>query len=117
MSSFMYYVMRDEVKISDDTDEVRDVQTFLAVRRAYTKDDIAFLRFALFEQIFGPLNSHTVEHAARGAADQWQGTLSDARPGGCACRSPASAPRSGRISPPVRSPRLRSAQRTKTSRA
>lgn len=72
MSSFMYYVMRDGVKISDDTDEVRDVQTFLAVRRAYSKDDIAFLRFALFEQIFGSLSMHTVEHAIHGFKHGYQ---------------------------------------------
>ena len=72
MANFMYYVMRDEVKISDDSDEVRDVQVYLAVRRAYTKDDIALLRFALFEQIFGTLSIHTVEHAISGFKHGYQ---------------------------------------------
>lgn len=66
MSHFMYYVMKDEVKIVDDTEETTQVQLYLAVRRAYIKDDIAFLRFALFEQLFGTLTDSTVESAIHG---------------------------------------------------
>ncbi|HEX7042781.1 MAG TPA: hypothetical protein VF189_06020 [Patescibacteria group bacterium] len=66
IANFMYYVMKDEIKISDDSEERRDIQVYLAVRRAYAKDDIAFLRFALFQQIFGELNEHTLEKAIHG---------------------------------------------------
>ncbi|HXS14961.1 MAG TPA: hypothetical protein VN711_02445 [Candidatus Saccharimonadales bacterium] len=72
MASFMYYVMKDSVKISDDSEERRNIQIFLAVRRAYTKDDVAFLRFALFEQIFGRLTDANMEHAVHGFKKGYQ---------------------------------------------
>ena len=66
IANFMFYVMKDEIQISDDSEERKNVQVYLAVRRAYAKDDIAFLRFALFQQIFGELNEHTLEKAIHG---------------------------------------------------
>lgn len=51
--NFMYQVMRKNVFISDDTEQNRDVQVFIAVRRAFSKDDLPFLRFHLFNQFFG----------------------------------------------------------------
>src|SRR5258706_7789989 len=66
VANLMFYVMKDEVKIIDDTEETKQVQVYLAVRRAYGKDDLAFLRFALFEQLFGRLSEYTMEHAVHG---------------------------------------------------
>ncbi len=51
--NFMYQVLRKNAFISDDTDQNRDVQVFIAVRRAFSKDDLAFLRFHLFSQYYG----------------------------------------------------------------
>ena len=39
--------------VADDTEEMRDTQVFIAIRKAYTKDDLAFLRYNLFIQFFG----------------------------------------------------------------
>lgn len=50
---FMYQIMRGNVEITDDTAQNRDVQVFIAVRKAFSKDDLAFLRFHLFAQFFG----------------------------------------------------------------
>ncbi len=72
MSNFMFYVMKDEVQITDDTAETKHVQVYLAVRRAYAKDDVAFIRFALFEQIFGRLSQHTIEGAIQGFKTGYQ---------------------------------------------
>src|SRR5579883_1753483 len=72
VANFMFYVMKDEVQIADDTAETKDVQVYLAVRRAYAKDDIAFLRFSLFEQLFGTLSEHTVENAIHGFKQGYQ---------------------------------------------
>lgn len=66
IANFMFYVMKDEIKISDDSEERKNIQVYLAVRRAYAKDDVAFLRFALFQQIFGELSEHNLEHAIHG---------------------------------------------------
>lgn len=72
LANFMYYVMKDVVKITDDSDEIKNVQVYLAVRRAYAKDDMAFLRFALFEQLFGRLSEHNLEHAVHGFKKGYQ---------------------------------------------
>ncbi len=51
--NFMYQVMRNNISITDDTEQNRDIQVFIAVRKAFSKDDLAFLRFHLFTQFFG----------------------------------------------------------------
>lgn len=53
IGNFMYQVMRNNIEITDDSEQNCDVQTFIAVRKAFAKDDIAFLRFHLFTQYFG----------------------------------------------------------------
>lgn len=72
MCSFMFHVMKSEVQIVDDSEEIRDVQVYIAVRRAYAKDDTAFIRFALFEQLFGRLSEYTVESAIHGFKHGYQ---------------------------------------------
>jgi len=63
VSNYIFHLLRDRVVIKDDSEENRDVQVFIAVRKAFAKDDMAFLKFHLFEQYFGRLteeNVHTV---------------------------------------------------------
>lgn len=55
VANFMYQVLQDDVTIVDDTEETRNAQVYLAVRRAFARDDLAFLRFHLFKLYFGPL--------------------------------------------------------------
>lgn len=55
VSNFMYRVVRESITIPDDSEQTRDVQVFIAVRRTFAKDDLAFLRFHLFNQYFGRL--------------------------------------------------------------
>lgn len=64
MANFMFQVMKNNVEISDDSEQNRDVQVFIAVRRAFARDDIAFLRYHLFTQYFGEVNPQTVDHIA-----------------------------------------------------
>lgn len=61
MSNFIYRIFRERVLIADDTEEVRDIQVFIAVRRAYASDDLAFLRYHLFKQYFDKLSHHNLE--------------------------------------------------------
>lgn len=61
MTNFMFKVMRDNIKIVDDSDQTRDVQVFIAVHKSFARDDLAFLRFHLFKQVFGDLTKDTVE--------------------------------------------------------
>jgi hypothetical protein len=55
MSNFFYHMMKDRLVIEDDNEDTKNVQVYLAVRRAFAKDDLAFLRYYLFQQIFGEL--------------------------------------------------------------
>lgn len=66
MSNFIFRIFKDRITIVDDTEEVKDIQTFIAVRRAYANDDLAFLRYHLFKQYFGNLNVEDLEQVASG---------------------------------------------------
>lgn len=60
IANFMYKVLQDDVTIIDDTEETRNAQVYMAVRRAFARDDLAFLRYYLFLLYFGELNSHSL---------------------------------------------------------
>ena len=61
MSNFIYQIFRQRITISDDTAEIKDIQTFIAVRRAYANDDLPFLRYHLFLQYFGKITAQNLE--------------------------------------------------------
>lgn len=61
MSNFVFHMLKNRLQIVDDTDDTKNIQMFIAVRRAFAKDDIAFLRYYLFRQLFGEINRETVE--------------------------------------------------------
>lgn len=65
MSNFMFHIMKDGIEIMDDKEDTKNVQVYLAVRRAFAKDDLAFLRFYLFQQIFPHLTHATVDEIAK----------------------------------------------------
>ncbi|MGH7246087.1 MAG: hypothetical protein ACREGI_04080 [Candidatus Levyibacteriota bacterium] len=64
LSNFMYHIMRDRLSILDDNDDTKNVQEYIAVRRAFARDDIAFLRYYLFNQIFGEITSSNLQKVA-----------------------------------------------------
>jgi len=64
MSNFMFQIIRPYITIADQDEQVRDVQAFIAVRKAYAHDDLPFLRYQLFGQVFGELNEENVDHIA-----------------------------------------------------
>ncbi|RJQ38161.1 hypothetical protein C4559_02225 [Candidatus Microgenomates bacterium] len=61
MTNFMFKVMKDNIAITDDTEQTKDVQVFIAVHKSFAKDDLAFLRFYLFKQIFPALSKENIE--------------------------------------------------------
>jgi hypothetical protein len=61
ISNYIFHILRERIVIKDDSEETRDIQVFIAVRKAFAKDDIAFLRFHLFEQYFGKLTEENVK--------------------------------------------------------
>lgn len=64
ISNFMYQLYRDKVIITDDTEQTKDVQVFIATRRTFAKEDQPLLRFHLFLQLFGELNEDKLDQIA-----------------------------------------------------
>lgn len=63
-SNFIYQLFKDKIIVSDDSEETKDIQLYIAVRRAYANDDLALLRYRLFKQYFGKLTAQTMEKVA-----------------------------------------------------
>ena len=61
IANFMFQVLKNDVNIVDDKEETKDAQVFMAVRKAYARDDLAFLRYQLFKQYFGKLTERSLE--------------------------------------------------------
>lgn len=60
MSNFTFQVMKNNIKILDDSEQTKDAQVFIAVHKSFAKDDLALLRFHLFKQYFGELNEKNI---------------------------------------------------------
>lgn len=69
MLSYIFHNLKDLVVIKDDTEETRDIQVFIAIRKAFAKEDLAFLRYALFNQYFGRLSSKNLKDTAERFAE------------------------------------------------
>jgi len=65
MSNFMYHIFQNHLEIKDDSEDTKNVQLYLAVRRSFARDDVAFLRYYLFRQIFPELTPHNIESIAK----------------------------------------------------
>ncbi len=65
MANFMFHVLKDDVAIEDEKDETKNAQVFMAVRKAFARDDLAFLRYHMFSQYFGRLTPKTLEFSAQ----------------------------------------------------
>lgn len=72
VSNFMFHVLKGQIKIEDETEQTKDAQVYIAVRRAFARDDIAFLRFHLFTLYFGELNHARLEEVAKGYYNGYQ---------------------------------------------
>lgn len=60
IANFMFQVLKDDISITDDSEETKDAQVFMSVRKAFARDDLAFLRYHLFKQFFGKLTEHNL---------------------------------------------------------
>lgn len=61
VANFMFQILREQVHINDDTSETKDAQVYIAVRKAFARDDLAFLRYHLFLQYFGQLTKDNLD--------------------------------------------------------
>ncbi len=64
IANFMFHVLKDDIMIEDESVETKNAQVFIAVRKAFARDDLAFLRYHLFCQYFGRLTSKTLDYTA-----------------------------------------------------
>jgi hypothetical protein len=72
MANFMFHVLKDDVSIIDDTQETKDAQVFIAVRKAFSRDDLAFLHYHLFQQYFGKLTAKTLDYTVKHFLDGYK---------------------------------------------
>lgn len=66
VANFMFKNLKETVKIDDDSEQNRDLQVYIAVRKNFAKDDKASLHYRLFRQIFGKLKADNLEEIASG---------------------------------------------------
>ena len=69
VANFMFHILQGHISISDDTDQTRDAQVYLAVRKAFARDDIAFQRYNLLKLYFGQLTRENVNQIAKDFLD------------------------------------------------
>jgi hypothetical protein len=65
MISYIFHNIKPMITIRDDTEETRDIQVFIAIRKAYAKEDLPFLRYNLFKQYFGVLSDKNIKDVTR----------------------------------------------------
>ncbi len=59
--NLIFQIYRQKVEIVDDSEEVKDAQIFIAVRRTFAKEDQPLLRYSLFIQLFGHLTEENLD--------------------------------------------------------
>ena len=64
VANFMYQILKDHIKITDDTEETKNAQVYVGVRKSFARDDIAFLRYHLFKLFFGKVTLENVDSVA-----------------------------------------------------
>ena len=65
VTNFMFRVLSKSIRIEDETDQTKEIQIFLAIRKSFARDDIAFLKYKLFTQIFGRLTEVNFENVVK----------------------------------------------------
>lgn len=66
MVSFMFQSFKDNLQITDDTPQTKDAQIYIAIRRAFAKEDLPLLRYQLFLQLFDHLTEEKIDKVSGG---------------------------------------------------
>ncbi len=61
IENFIFHILKKNIVIEDGTDEDRNVQLFIAIKKAYSKNDHALIEYNLFKQYFGELSEENIE--------------------------------------------------------
>jgi len=62
---FMFKNLKNSVAIVDDTEQTKDLQIYIAIRKNFGHDDIASLNYRLFRQIFGQLSESNLDEVVK----------------------------------------------------
>lgn len=65
IENYIFHVLRNNIKIEDGGDEDESAQLFIAIKKAYSKNDQALLDYHLFKQYFGPLTEQSFDKTAQ----------------------------------------------------
>lgn len=65
ISNFIFQILKHRVQILDDSEENKDAQVFIAVRKTFNKEDQPLLRYNLFIQLFDHLSEKNLEGTAQ----------------------------------------------------
>lgn len=72
LTNFMFHVVKKNIVLADEDEETRDIQVYLATRRAFAKDDHALLSYHLFVQYFGPLTTKSLNETVTNFIDGYR---------------------------------------------
>lgn len=65
LAGFMFKLYVEKVTLATGDEQTRDIQVFIAIRRTFARDDLPFLRFHLFKQIFGAVSEKNLDSIAQ----------------------------------------------------
>lgn len=72
MGNYIFHSLHPNITLENETEESVSVQLFIAIRRTYTKDNLALLRFNLFRQYFGDINAASYEKVVAGFEEAYE---------------------------------------------
>lgn len=61
MANYIFHALHPNITLENETDETKNVQLFIGIRRSYARDNLALLRYNLFQQYFGDFNAKSYE--------------------------------------------------------
>lgn len=65
MINYFFYIINEKIEITGASEQTRDAQVFIAIRRAFAKENESMLRYALFIQFFEEIDRKHIENIAK----------------------------------------------------
>lgn len=62
VANYIFHSLHQNITLENETEETKNVQLFIGIRRSYARDNLALLRYNLFRQYFGDFNEKSYEH-------------------------------------------------------
>ncbi len=62
IENYIFHILSKNIKMDDGNEQDKNVQLFIAIKKAYSKNDQALLQYNLFTQYFDSLNNISIEN-------------------------------------------------------